>query len=266
MGILVLSTLERVRRAANKTGSVGNDDDLLLSALSAASQAMQSYCSMQWTRQSGIVETRACATSGILMLRAKPVVAIESVQILTRGQLSPRVLSSTQYALFDGNELHYPSGLGPLDRVITTYEGGVAESTTTSTETVASYTGTPTAGDAITSATARASLVSFDSATMTAKISVTDGTLFAGDIITGPGSTPWTITLGETLVPSIISDYCDLANACDQQASYIYQRRNTPGRKTVVSGNGQGTTFEDSYKLLPGVIEILEYYDHQYLG
>lgn len=265
MGILVLSTLERVRRAANKTGTVTSDDDLLLSALASASQAMQSYCSMQWARQSGIVETRACAPSGILMLRAKPVVSIASVQVLSRGQLTPRDLLPTQFALFDGNELHYPGGLGPLDRVITTYDGGVAESTEVSTESVKSVTGTPTPGDAITSSTARASLVSFDGQAMTAKISVTDGTLSAGSTITGPGDTPWTMTLGDTLIPSIISDYCDLANACDQQACYIYQRRNTPGRKVVQSGQGN-TTFEDSYQLLPGVKEILEYYDHQFLG
>jgi len=265
VGILVLSTLERLRRAANKTGTVSSDDDALLSALAAASQAMQSYCSMQWHR-SPQVETRACAPSGIIMLRAWPVVSISSVQILTRGSLNPRTLQPSEYALFDDNELHYTPGLGSLDRVITSYIGGIAESTATSTENITAYTGTPVAGNSFSSPTARGVIQSIDTTAMTARVTVSDGTLFPGDTLTSTTTgSVWTVTLGETIIPSIISDYCDLANACDQQAVYIYQRRNTPGRKVVQSGQGS-TTFEDSYKLLPGVIEILEYYDHQYLG
>lgn len=226
---------------------------------------MQSYCSMQWHR-SQQVETRACAPSGILMLRAWPVVSISSVQLLMRGSLKPRPLQPSEYALFDDNELHYTPGLGPLDRIITAYMGGIADSTSISTEAMTAYTGTVVAGNSFASATARGTIASVDTTAMTVRVDVSDGTLFPGDILTSTtGGSAWTITLGETIVPSIVSDYCDLANACDQQAVYIYQRRSTPGRKVVQSGQGS-TTFEDSYKLLPGVIEILEYYDHQYLG
>lgn len=264
MGVMPLSTLARVRRAANKTGANDTDDALLRSALASASQAMQMYCSMEWQR--GIqTDTRACNPNGILMLRSKPVWSIQYVQYLRQGTLQPQTLLPSQYALFDGNELRYPGG-GPLERLIVTYEGGVASSADVSTEAITSHTGTPVVGDTFASDLALGSIVSVDLVAGTAQLRIADGTFLAGDVLTSTtqGHT-WTLTLGETVAPSIVSDYADLANACDQQALYIYQRRSTPGRKVVQSGNAP-TTFEDGYKLLPGVVEVLEFYDHQFLG
>lgn len=262
MGTLLLSTLKRAQRYANKQGANSGDTSSLLDALAAASTAMQSYCSMQWYRKTE-EETRQGNANGIIMLRSWPVTSIASVGILRRGSLAPQMLSSSQYALFDDNELHLPPA-GPLDRYILKYVGGIAESTTVSVEEIESYTGTITAGDTFSSNSAAGSIKSIDLTAMTVNVDVADGTLSPGDVLAAT-TAGWTLSLGDTITPSIVSDYSDLATACDQQATYIYQRRNTPGR-TVVQGLNGTSNFEAPYKLLDGVKEILEYYDHQYLG
>lgn len=261
MGVLLLSTLSRVRRAVNKTGANSVDDAILLSDLASVSQTMQSYCSMRWHR-STYTETRSGNTNGILYLAAKPISSVSSVSVLYKGQLQPQTVQSAQYSWIDGNELHYSFSAMPLDRVIVTYVGGLADSTATSTEAVTAYTGSVGSGDAFSSASARGTVTSFDASSMTAQITVTDGALSPGDVLSTDTAT---LTLGDTVVPSILSDFPDLAEKCDEQTAYLYQRRNSPGRRTVQAANGQ-STFEDSVKLLPGVIEVLEYYDHQFLG
>ncbi len=259
MGIMLLTTLDRVRAAANIPSSNTTQDADLSAALVAASAAIQGIMSRPVSVERR-TETRWATPSGIMFLKAFPVRSVESVTVAI-GQGQYRTLTAQEYWWCDGNELHLPV-LKNRTPVNITYTGGIAYSVDTSLVSVASVTGAPTPGAFTTSAGATGTLVAYDSGAGTASLKILSGALTSGAVVTGTG---WTITPGETLQESMISDANDLAKACEMQAVYIYQRRNSLGRTNVTAGNGM-TTFQDDYDILKGVKRIVELYDPQLAG
>ena len=255
MGIFLLSTLARVRKLANQTGTASDDD--LSSALSAASAAIISYMSRE-IKVDTYTESLWPNPSGISFLKGFPVRSLTSVSVSTGGG-SYNPLTPPNYWLEDDNELHYPCRLPSRNPLKVSYVGGLVYSVDTSVESVSGVTGTPVPGSFVTGSGVAGTLVSYDSVGSAATLQITFGALAIGDTVTGTG---WSFNLGATVQESLISDYPDLARACDMQAAYQFQRRNSLGRTAVTSGNGQ-TTFTEDYKLLPGVVQILEFYDPQ---
>lgn len=259
MGLMLMTTLDRVRAAANIPSNVTAHDADLMSALVAASAAIQGIMSRPVSVERRM-ETRWATPSGCMFLKAFPVRSIESVTVAI-GQGQYRALSASEYWLSGENELHLP----PLKNrapVNITYTGGIAYSVDVSLVAVASVTGTPTPGAFTTNAGATGTLLAYDAGAGTASLKIITGALTFGAVVTGSG---WTITPGETLQESMISDANDLAKACEMQAVYIYQRRNSLGRTGVTAGNGM-TTFQDDYDILKGVKTIINLYDPQLVG
>jgi hypothetical protein len=244
--LMMLSTLDRVRAAVNKTvGAASAEDPDLLSCLGEASSVIQSLSSRGIHVESR-VEARVSNPSGILFLKCYPVRAIASVEISDgRGGWAP-----ASFWLAGENELHYeaPSGRPPM-RI--TYTGGAAYSTDVSVETVASSTGSPAPGSFTTQAGATGSLVSFGSGQCSVRCIT--GQFSEGDILTGTG---WTITLGATVQESILSNWPDLAKACERQAAYSHQRKNSLGRTAVTAGGT--TTFTKDLDILDSVKKTID--------
>lgn len=246
--MMMLSTLDRVRAAVNKTvGTASAEDSDLLSCLGEASSVIQSLSSRGIHVESR-VEARSSNPSGILFLKCYPVRSIASVEISDgRGGWT-----SSSFWLAGENELHYDA---PRDRVAMriTYTGGAAYSTDTSLETAASFTGTPAPGTVTTQSGSTGSLVAYNSGVGTASIKCTNGQFSEGDVLTG---TSWTITLGATLQESILSGYPDLAKACERQAAYSHQRKNSLGRTAVTAGGA--TTFSKDLDILDSVKKTID--------
>ena len=246
--LMMLSTLDRVRAAVNKTvGAASAEDSDLLSCLGEASSVIQSLSSRGIHVESR-VEARVSNPSGILFLKCYPVRAIASVEISDgRGGWTP-----SSFWLAGENELHYEA---PRDRVPVrvTYTGGAAYSTDTSLETVASFTGTPTPGAFTTQSGSTGSLVAYNSGAGTASVKCINGQFSEGDALTGTG---WTITLGATLQESILSDWPELAKACERQAAYSHQRKNSLGRTAVTAGGT--TTFTKDLDILDSVKKTID--------
>lgn len=259
MGLMLMTTLDRVRAAANIPSNVTAHDADLMSALVAASAAIQGIMSRPVSVERRM-ETRWATPSGFMFLKAFPVRSIESVAVAI-GQGQYRTLTPQEYWLADSNELHLPP-IKNRTPVNITYTGGIAYSVDTSLVAVASITGTPTPGAFTTNAGATGTLLAYDAGAGTASLKITHGALTFGAVVTGAD---WTITPGETLQESMISDANDLAKACEMQAVYIYQRRNSLGRTGVTAGNGM-TTFQDDYDILKGVKTIINIYDPQLVG
>jgi hypothetical protein len=258
MSLMYLSTLARVRQACNLGVSTVAADPDLMQCLAAVSTAFQTYMS-RWIQVTQYVEPKWANPSGISYLAGSPVRSISKFEYFNGGAWV--TLNPSQYYFVDENELHYPrlSNRTPL-RI--TYIGGMAYSVDTSLEGLQSVTGTPTVGEAFTSVSGTTGkIVSFDPVGMTVSIQIATGGLTFQDVLTGSTSSA-NLTLGETIQESILSDYADLAKAADMQAAYMYSRRNSLGRTATTSGPGT-ITFEKDYALLPGVIQILEYYDPQ---
>jgi hypothetical protein len=262
MGFMYISTLARVRRACNQTAvaSPANPDldGDLMQCLAAVSTAIQTYMS-RWVQVQQRTEFKSANPSGVSFLDGAPVRSVVKFEFNDGGVW--QTFDQSQYYLIDDNELHYPRlPRGTPMRV--TYAGGMAYSVDTSIESVTSVAGTPATGEAFTTLTgATGKLVAFDSVGMTATIQIATGGISYGDILTGATSHA-VFALGTTIQESVLSDFADLAKAADMQTAYLYQRRNSLGRTATTSGNGT-TSFEKDYELLPGVIQILEYYDPQ---
>lgn len=252
MGLMYLTTLERVRAALNRTGTA--DDAEIESDIVAASAMMQAYMS-RGIHVEQRTETRWATASGVTFLQSWPVRSIASVNYRSASG-SLIAVPSSGYWFCDGNELHLPR-LAPRTPVEVTYTGGLAYSVDAPVYAVASSTGTPAPGAFTSQRGASGTLTVYGSGTATLK--VTGGSFSSGDILTGTG---WTITLGDTVQESIFTDAPDLAKACEMQAAYMFQRRNSLGRTAVQSGNAQ-TTFQGDYDLLAGVKRILDLYDPQ---
>lgn len=254
MGSMNLTTIERVKLMANKSGT--QDDLDLLSDVSAASAMMAKYMSRSIQVVSA-TESRWGNPSGILFLKNSPIRSIESITV-SDGNGGRYVLPATDYWTEDDNEVHIKRLIPSRTAISIAYTGGMAYSTDVSVETVASSTGTPS-GSFTTSAGAAGEVVAVGTGTISIKCHF--GSFAIGDTLTGTG---WSVALGATVRESVLSDFPDLAKACDQQATFMHQRRNSLGRTSVTSGGN--TTFVGDYDLLPGVKRILELYDPQILA
>lgn len=242
----MLSTLDRVRAAVNKTAGVASTEDAdLLSCLGEASSVIQGLSS-RGIHVEPRMEVRTSNPSGVLFLKHYPVRSITSVEISDgRGGWSP-----TAYWLADENEIHYEA---PRDRVPMriAYTGGAAYSTDVSVETVASLTGVPTPGPFTTQSGATGSLVSFGSGQVS--IRCINGQFSEGDVLTGSG---WTVAIGATIQESILSNWPELAKAGERQAAYAHQRKNSLGRTAVTAGGM--TTFSKDLDILDSVKKTID--------
>ena len=251
-----LTTIERVKAMANKTGA--QDDSDLLSDISAASAMMAKYMSRS-VQVVSMTESRWGNPSGILFLKNSPIRSIDSVTVAD-GSGGRFALSASDYWTEDDNEVHIKRSIPSRSAINIAYTGGMAYSTDVSVETVASSTGTPS-GSFTTSAGASGEVVAVDLIAKTISIKCHFGGFASGDTLTGSA---WSVVIGDTIRESVLSNYPDLAKACDQQAVYMHQRRNSLGRSSVTSGGN--TTFIGDYDLLPGVKRVLELYDPQILA
>jgi hypothetical protein len=247
MAFAYISTLARVRQACNQAGPTNVVDPDLMQCLAAVSTVIQTYMT-RWVQVHQRTDTNG-----------SPIRSISKFEYNCGGTWI--TFQPTQYWWVDDNELHYPR-LPAHTAMRITYVGGMAYSVDTSVESISAVTGTPSIGEAFTSISgSTGKIIAFDSVAMTATIQIATGGLSYGDILTGATSHA-TLTIGATIQESILSDYADLAKAADMQTAYMYQRRNSLGRTATTSGNGT-TTFEKDYELLPGVKQILEFYDPQ---
>ena len=248
MALLMLTTLDRVRAAINKTAGVTSTEDFdLLSCIGEASSVIQSLSS-RGINVERRVEARVSNPSGILFLKCYPVRSIESVEISDgRGGWT-----SVPYWLAGDNELHH-EGPASRDAMRITYIGGAAYSVDTSLEAVASFTGTPVPGTFTTQSGSTGSLVAYNSGAGTASVKCTNGQFSEGDVLTGTG---WTITLGSTIQESILSDWPELAKAGERQAAYAHQRKNSLGRTAVTAGGM--TSFSKDLDILDSVKKTVD--------
>jgi hypothetical protein len=262
MAFTYVSTLARVRQACNQAGPTNVVDPDLMQCLAAVSTMIQTYMS-RWIQVQERTETKWSNRSGISFLGGSPVRSVSNFEYCIGGTWSAidPARNPSQVYVVDDNELHYPR-LPDRTPLRITYTGGMAYSVDTSVESISAVTGTPTAGELFTSISgSTGKIVTFDSVAMTAAIQIATGGLSYGDILTGATSHA-TLAIGATIQESILSDYADIAKAADMQTAYMYQRRNSLGRTATTSGNGT-TSFEKDYEILPGVKQILEFYDPQ---
>ena len=253
---MLLSTLDRVKRMANKSGT---QDDLDLSdCLSSASSMIQQIMSRPVEVKSR-AESVWPTSSGIIFLKAWPVRSIASVEV-SDGRGGYVAIPSSSYWLADGNELHIGTAIPFRRDLRITYTGGLAYSPDVSLYNVTGVTGTPTS-NFTTSAGATGKVVAYSAGAGTASIQCLSGSFREGDTMTNVGGTAWSLTLAAVVQESVISDCADLARACDMQAVYMHQRRNSLGRTSTT--NGGTTTFVDGYEILKGVKQIVDLYDPQ---
>lgn len=249
----LFTSLDRVRSAANLT--VNSYDGELLSCLLAASAMMQGYMS-RGIRIESRTESKWATPSGIAFLKAFPVSSVASVQV-ANGAGGWRTLSASEYWLADDNELHIVPALKPRTPISIVYTGGLAAPTLRFTVIATSVTGTPEPGAVAADGGIVGTLISWSSAGV-AVISTTAGNISAGMTITGAD---FSFVVAESAQEVDLSGARDLQKACEQQAVYMHQRRNSLGRQATTTGGT--TTFTGDYDLLPGVKRVCDLYDPQ---
>ncbi len=140
------------------------------------------------------------------------------------------------------------------------YTGGLSESTDRMVVTISSIVGTFTVGETVTGGTggATGTVVSIDVSNLTMTVDVLTGEFELDETITG-GTSNATCVIDAITQNPIVMAYPDLAHACEIQAGFIQQRRNTLGQKSVSLEGGSVSTFQ-TLKFLPEVRQILNTY------
>lgn len=249
----LLTSLERVRSAANLT--VKSYDSDLLADLAAASAMIQAYMSRP-LKVAAREETRWATPSGITFLKAFPVQSVASV-LVADGLGGWRTLSPAEFWWCDDNELHLVPAIRARAAIRITYTGGLAAPVLRFSATVASSTGDIAAEVVTVTGGITGKIVSWDDKGGVAIIEAS-GDVAPGVTVTG---TAFSFVVAESSQDLDMSTARDLAKACEMQAVYMYQRRNSLGRTATTTGGT--TTFTGDYDLLPGVKRVCDLYDPQ---
>lgn len=256
----LFTSLERLRAGANvatiAAGPSTSFDADLLSCGMAASAMMQNYVS-RGIRIESRTESKLATPTGLIFLKSFPVASVESVQVAD-GMGGWRILPASGYWLADDNELHINSALPVRTRLSASYTGGMGAAKARFSVSVTSITGTPSNGSVTAPGGVVGKIVSWSDKALVAIIETTSGVVDQGVTVTGSG---FSFVVVDSAQEVDLSGYRDLQKACEQQADYMYQRRNSLGRTSTTMGGS--TTFEADYDLLPGVKRILEFYDPQ---
>ena len=250
----LFTSLERLRAGSNvatvAAGASTSFDADLLSCGMAASAMMQGYMS-RGIRIESRTETYRVPPSGIIFLRASPVVSVASVTI-PDGSSSSR---SLPFWVCDTNEVHITSPVDRLTPVEITYMGGLGAGRNRFAVSASSITGTVAPGSVTAPGGASGKIVSWGEKSLVAIIETTAGVIESGTVVTGSG---FSFMVVDSAQEVDLSGARDLQKACEQQSIYMYQRRNSLGRSATTMGGT--TTFESDYDLLPGVERILGIY------
>lgn len=256
----LFTSLERLRAGSNvatvAAGASTSFDADLLSCGMAASAMMQGYMS-RGIRIESRTESKWATPSGITFLKSFPVVSIASVQVAD-GVGGWRTLTTSEFWLCDDNEVHLNISLKLRTPLQFIYMGGLGAGRNRFAVSTSSITGAVALGSVTAPGGVAGKIVSWGEKSLVAIIETTSGVVESGAVVTGSG---FSFVVVDSAQEVDLSGARDLQKACEQQAIYMYQRRNSLGRSATTMGGA--TTFEKDYDLLPGVQRILDLYDPQ---